>query len=146
MFRCLSCNEVITLGSTTCRFCSVPISPDAARAAAEQFDKVQNACEKANTIKVGNIAAGIFVALQLFLMFTNSLGSSKLFLAWAVPPAALIAVGGWFYKYGSLQTKDPDYPEAKAAMKTSLWIWLGALAVQVLAMVVLIGQAWQSNM
>lgn len=146
MFRCLSCNEVITLGSTTCRFCSVPISPDAARAAAEQFDKVQNACEKANTIKVGNIAAALFVALQLVLIFTNGLGSPKFFLVWAAPPGALITIGSWFFKYGSLQTKDPDYPEAKAAMKTSMWIWLGALVVQVVAMVVLLGQAWQRNM
>lgn len=146
MFRCLSCNEVITIGSTTCRFCSVPISQQAALAAAEQFDKVQNACEKANTIKVGNIGAGLFVAIQFFILFTNNLGSPKFFLIWAAPPAALIAILSWFYKYGSLQTKDPDYPEAKAAMKLSLWIWLGALVVQCIAMAVMIGQAWQRNM
>jgi H+/Cl- antiporter ClcA len=65
------------------------------------------------------------------------------FLIWAVPPAALIAIGVWFYQYGSLQSKDPDYPEAKTAMKTSLWVWLGALLVQIVAMVVLIGSIAQ---
>lgn len=146
MFRCLSCNEVITIGSTTCRFCSVAISPQAALAAAEQFDKVQKACEKANTIKSGNIGAGLFIVIQFLFLFISSLGSPEFFLIWAAPPAALIAILSWFFKYGSLQTKDPDYPEAKAAIKLSLWIWLAAFAVQFIAMAVLIGQAWQRNM
>lgn len=146
MFRCLSCNEVITLGSTTCRYCSAPISPDAARAAAEQFDKVQDACEKANTIKVGNIGAWIFIAAQIAILFLYSQGSPAIFMIWVAPPAALIAILSWLYKYRSLQTKDPDFPEAKAAVKRSLWIWLGALVVQFVVMAIIIGRAWQRNM
>jgi hypothetical protein len=89
MFRCLSCNEVITSGSTSRRFCSVPISPDPARSAAELFDKVQNACEKANTMKAANIAAGLFIAAQVFILLTLDQTSAKIFFMWAAPAVVI---------------------------------------------------------
>ena len=88
----------------------------------------------------------IFIAAQVLVVFLINQGSFKIFLIWSLPPAALIAIGGWFFTYGSLQTKDPDYPEARAAMKKSLWLWLAALVAQFIALAIVIGQAWQRNM
>jgi hypothetical protein len=35
-----------------------------------------------------------------------------------------VAVVQWGAKYGALQTDDPDFPEAKRAVKKALILWL----------------------
>jgi hypothetical protein len=146
MFRCPSCNEVLTLGQTACRYCSIPISQDRALAAAAQFETVSKAVSQANNLKFGNIAALLFIGIQTFLCLTYDQTSPRFFIVQAAPVIALVTLLIWFFKYGTLQTKDPDYPEAKAAIKKSLLVWGATLIVQIGLLSVLFWRLWQRNM
>jgi hypothetical protein len=131
MFRCPSCNEVITFGSTTCRYCSLLISQEMAYAAAAAFETVSKAVSQANNIKFGNIGALLFIGVQAFLCLTYDQASPRFFFFQAAPVVAIGTLVAWFYKYGALQTRDPDYPEARAAMKKSLLVWTATLIIQI---------------
>ena len=41
-----------------------------------------------------------------------------------IPLGSIVAVVQWLTKYGALQTDDPDFLEAKRAVKKALILWL----------------------
>jgi hypothetical protein len=43
---------------------------------------------------------------------------------------AIVYAARWFGRYGSLQTRDADYPMARQAMKRTLMVWIAALIVE----------------
>ncbi len=47
---------------------------------------------------------------------------------------ACAAASGWFTKYGSLQTDDPDFPETKQNVKKALILWLILSAIHVVVL------------
>jgi len=52
-----------------------------------------------------------------------------------LPLGSLAGAFGWFTKYGGLQTNDPDFPEARQAVKKALILWtiLSLIHIVVLA-------------
>lgn len=131
MFRCPACNEVLAAGSTTCRYCGLALSPDQASLAAAQFATVSQAVTQANNLKFGNIAALGFIVIDAFLCLTADLFTTRFLYGQLIPLGATAVMVGWFFKYGRLETRDPDYPEAKTAMKKSLIVWIATLVVQI---------------
>ena len=123
---CPNCNEMINTNMRFCRYCSSPIDPQAAEAAANVQEKVNHACSDANYL---NMVAGINIVCVLF---------GRLFL-FASFPILTYMLFRWRVKYGRLKTLDPDYERAKKQWYLSLASWV---VLPVLLLVVsLIGSA-----
>jgi len=140
MFRCPSCKEVIRTGQPVCQYCDSSIDGPTAHAAALKFQAGIDACAAANHVKSLNYAAPVLLLLDAALMFLWSgdeffsspglrIGSSIL------PFGSLAGAFGWFTKYGGLQTNDPDFPEAKQAVKKALILWMILSAIHVAVLV-----------
>jgi hypothetical protein len=140
MFRCPSCKEVIRTGQPVCQYCDSSIDGPTAHAAALKFQAGIDACAAANHIKSLNYAAPVLLLLDVVLPLLWSgdeffpTTNTRLYIS-LLPFGALAGAFGWFSKYSGLQTDDPDFPEAKQAMKKALILWaiLSAIHVVVLA-------------
>src|SRR5262252_4996272 len=62
-FPCPNCSEIINDSMPTCRFCSAPVDPQSAAAAAELQGRVNRACSDASFLRTA--AAAMFVLLAL---------------------------------------------------------------------------------
>ena len=140
MFRCPSCKEVIRTGQPVCQYCDSSIDGPTAHAAALKFQAGIDACAAANHIKSLNYAAPVLLLLDVVfpLLWSGdeffSTTNMRIYVS-LLPFGALAGAYGWFTKYGRLQTDDPDFPEAKQAVKKALILWaiLSAIHVVVLA-------------
>ena len=107
----------------TCRFCSAPVDPQAASAAAEIQSRVNRACSDASFLRT--TAAAMFVLLALsvvpFISLITYLGFVITFFV------VLVLIIRWQIKFGRLQTKDPDYQRAKSLRTLALILWLVAI-------------------
>jgi len=140
MFRCPSCKEVIRTGQPVCKYCNFSIDGPTAHAEALKFQAGIDACAAANHIKSLNYAAPVLLLLDATLLFLWSgdefFSSTRMRIGISILPfGSLAGAFGWFMKYGRLQTDDPDFPEAKQAVKKALILWaiLSAIHVAVLA-------------
>jgi hypothetical protein len=129
LFRCPSCHEVIRLGSATCRFCSVMIDEQVARAAAAQFEQITQACAAANNLKLLNLTIPILLLLQVYFLFSNpAVGIGRRFGLLSLGGPALVL--GWFFKHRQLQTNDADFLQAKKQMKASFGLRAALIIAQ----------------
>jgi hypothetical protein len=130
VFRCPSCHEIISLGVSSCRFCSTPIDHRVAQVEAEKLGQITQACAQANQLKHGNAIIPLLLLLQAYLWWTSSMPGIGAKISWISLGGPIIVIG-WFVKYGRLQTDDPDFHQAKKAMKLSLMLWIGVVIVQI---------------
>lgn len=105
VFLCPACGETIALGCERCRFCSVVIDQQAASAAADLMDRVNQACSEADEIRALLPGGQTDSAL-----FGPSGSRGDLYL---VP----ILVLRWWYRFGSLRLNDDDLIRARRDMK-----------------------------
>jgi len=129
MFRCPSCKEVIRTGKPVCQYCNFSIDGPTAHAEALKFQAGIDACASANHIKSLNYAAPVLLLIDIALPFSGStdipfMSPRMPIYASILPLGALVAIVQWGVKYGALQTDDPDFPEAKRAVKKALILWL----------------------
>ena len=129
MFRCPSCKEVIRTGKPVCQYCNFSIDGPTAHAEALKFQAGIDACASANHIKSLNYAAPVLILIDILIPFLGSTDNPFMsprmpLYASILPLGALVAVVQWGAKYGALQTDDPDFPEAKRAVKKALILWL----------------------
>jgi len=129
MFRCPSCKEVIRTGKPVCQYCNFSIDGPTAHAEALKFQAGIDACASANHIKSLNYAAPVLLLIDILIPFLGSTDNPFMsprmpLYANILPLGALVAVVQWGAKYGALQTDDPDFPEAKRAVKKALILWL----------------------
>jgi hypothetical protein len=140
MFRCPGCKEAPRTGQPVCQYCDSSIDVPTAHAAALKFQAGIDACAAANHIKSLNYAAPVMLLLDAALLFLWSddefFSSTRMRIGISILPfGSLAGAFGWFMKYGGLQTDDPDFPEAKQAVKKALILWaiLSVIHVVVLA-------------
>ena len=140
MFRCPSCKEVIRTGKPVCQYCNFSIDGPTAHAEALKFQAGIDACASANHIKSLNYAAPVLLLMRIALLFSGSTDNPFMsprmpLYASILPLGSLGGVVSWLTKYGGLQTDDPDFPEAKRAVKKALILWLilSAIHLAVLA-------------
>ena len=129
MFRCPGCKEVIRTGQPVCQYCNYSIGGPTAQAEASKFQAGIDSCAAANHIKSLNYAAPVLLLIDVVLPFLGSTDNPFMsprmpILASILPLSGLAAVVKWGAKYGVLQTDDPDFPEAKRAVKKALILWL----------------------
>jgi hypothetical protein len=139
MFRCPSCKEVIRTGQPVCQYCNFSIDGPTAHAEALKFQAGIDACAAANHVKSLNYAAPVMLLLDAALLFLWSgdefFSSTRMRIGISfLPFGSLAGAFGWFMKYGGLQTDDPDYPEAKQAVKNALILWAILSAIHVVVL------------
>ena len=128
MFRCPGCKEVIRTGQPVCQYCNLSIDGPAAQVEVLKFQAGIDACAAANHIKSLNYGAPILLLIDLALplfgpgddFFSHPRMQTYVSL---LPFGALAGAFGWFTKYGGLKTDDPDFPEARQAVKKALILW-----------------------
>jgi hypothetical protein len=134
LFRCLNCNEVTSITYDRCKYCSIPIDRFAAQRALADFSHLNRACSIANGFRGSNYAfLALFIGGTAWWGVTGFLPAASLPVATQIIPAVmLISAVAWFFKYNTLQVRDPEYPEAKSTMKFSVQLWSVAILAQVL--------------
>lgn len=123
-FPCPNCNEIINDTMETCRYCSAPVDRQAAAVAAELQSKVNQACSDASYLKTAAFLMWAFLGLS-FIPFIPLVSWGFIGMFVVVP----ILIIRWQVKFGSIQTKDPDYPQARRSKNLALILWLAALFV-----------------
>jgi hypothetical protein len=109
IFECPVCKQTIDASSTQCRFCSVPVDPEAAQAAAEKMAKLNQACSDASYLRTAAISIFVFFGV-MFIPFFSLLGLvGYYFLLVAVPVLAI----RWWIKFGGIQADDSDFRRAR---------------------------------
>jgi hypothetical protein len=127
-FPCPNCNEIINDSMRTCRFCSAPVDPQAAAAAAEIQSRVNRACSDASFLRTAAVAMFGFLALSLvpFISLLTYLGFIITFFV------VLVLIIRWQIKFGRLQTSDIDYRRSKRLRNLAIVLWLVAIPVLVI--------------
>ncbi|MGB0066204.1 MAG: hypothetical protein WBP85_17310 [Terracidiphilus sp.] len=109
VFECPVCKETINTSDTQCRFCSSPIDPAAAQAAAEKMARINQACSDASFLRTAAVSILVFIGV-MFIPFMGLLGIvGYYFLLVAVPFLAI----RWWVKFRSIQTGDRDFKRAR---------------------------------
>jgi len=122
-FPCPNCGEIINDSMQTCRFCSAPIDPQVASAAAELQSRVNRACSDASFLRTAALAMFGLLALSIvpFISLITYLGFIITFFV------VLVLIIRWQIKFGRLQTNDADYARSKRMRTVALILWLVAI-------------------
>lgn len=127
-FRCSSCNEFISTDADRCRFCSTPVDRGSAEAASALQQKVNKACSDASYIKI--VAASMYAFFGItFLPFVRVIGVVGFIITLIAVPVMLLI---WRNRFGSLETNDPDFMNAKRSKNAAFFLWLAAVSAEVL--------------
>jgi hypothetical protein len=125
VFQRPACKEYINTSMTECRFCGSPVDYEAALAGATLKEKIDQACDQADTIyrtiwflPLFCWACGIWVYASWRDLFLIPLGFAFL------PVIALTLMLLWPYRFWGIQAADPDFENAKRRVRISFWIWV----------------------
>jgi hypothetical protein len=130
LFPCFTCQGIISPTASNCRFCGAPVDYEAARSAAGQQARANQALNRAKTL---GILAGTLP--MFFLLSFFALLGSRAFLALLVVFPMLL--GLWWIRYGTLSTEDRGFKKARGISLIALAFW-GAMAAVYLAVALLL--------
>ena len=119
IFPCPRCNQTIDTAAVQCPFCSAPIDPKLAEAAADRMAKVNQACSDASYLRImaGSMLVFLLLSFLPLVGFVAMIGFY--FLVVAVP----IMMIRWWVKFGSLTSDDSDWGRAKRTVLIATGIW-----------------------
>lgn len=118
-FPCPNCREIIDTTMQTCRFCSTPIDPAEAVAAAANQELVQKACGQASSARITAWTMPIFFLLH-FAPFIGLIGLAGIVATSVIVPISVIR---WRSRYGRLGSSDPDLPRARRTISEATVVW-----------------------
>jgi hypothetical protein len=113
VFLCPACHETIALGCERCRFCSSVIDQQAAGAAADLMDRVNQACSDAEEIRY---LLSMDTAAGDLALDRRPRGEVYL-----VP----FLLARWWFQFGAIKIEDEDFKRAKRDL--TILSWIGAL-------------------
>ena len=109
IMECPVCKQAIDASATQCRFCSSPIDPVTAQAAAEKMAKLNQACSDASFLRTAAFSILVFIGV-MFIPFMGLLGLvGYYFLLVAVPVLTI----RWWVKFGRIHADDSDFRRAR---------------------------------
>ncbi len=130
-FRCPSCNEMIAVSATQCRFCGCPQTAASTEKAIRHQREVEAAVRSALNIKVVRLAAPICAAAEFYLLiWATQISDLEIIVIHGLPLIACVTSWWWLYKYRGFTTKEPDFPDAVKAVKLAAVIWSLTVGVQ----------------
>ena len=119
-FPCPKCNELINTRVDRCSYCSAPIDPAEAEAAASVQDQVNRAYSDSSFNR--NIAVGMWVFFLIrFIPFVGIAGWIGMFILMLLVPIRLVM---WQARFAALKTNDPDHKRAKTNRNIAFLIWI----------------------
>ena len=118
-FPCPYCNEYINTSMERCRFCSQPIDRQLAQQAAYVQERVNQAYNQANYIRLMAGTMWIFFLLRLIPFVGGIMTWGLLITFFGVPISVIV----WHGKFSGIQTRDPDFAKAKRTKNMALLIW-----------------------
>jgi hypothetical protein len=119
VFRCPNCNKAIDTTMSQCRYCAVPIDPNAAEAAATLQEKVNQAGFDAAIVK----QLAIWMPVSLLVMFLPIVGFIGLLGFYVLIIAVPIFLIRWWIKFRGIKTTDPNFKSAKRSILIAVIIW-----------------------
>jgi hypothetical protein len=122
-FPCPACSQIINDSAEKCRYCSTPVDREAAIAAADIQDRVNQACSDASYLRTAAVTMFIFLGLS-FVPFLPMVYWGFLFTFVAL---AVLLIR-WQLRYRKIPTKDSDYHKAIKNRDLSFILWLVAIA------------------
>ncbi len=112
VFECPSCKQTIDASAPNCRFCSTPIDPVVAEAAAVKMAKVNQACSDASFLRTMAIGMLVFLGI-MFVPFMSLLGiCGYYFLMFAVPFMSI----RWWIRFNAVRADDSDFKRARTTV------------------------------
>jgi hypothetical protein len=125
VFECPSCRQTINTSLSQCSYCSTPIDPQAAEAAAVLTTKVSQACSDASYVR---ILAGSLVVFWLLTIvpFMGLIGVVGYYVLLVLVPVLAIR---WWMRFSSLRSVDPDFRRAKRNVVIALIVWVVFLLI-----------------
>ena len=100
VFPCPRCHEFIATEASSCRFCSVPIDPQAAQLAADAQDKENVRYMRRRYARHMLIGAAIFVAATAFSVLTIAAAYNSPTGGYIIVVYGLILYGAGDFIYG----------------------------------------------
>lgn len=134
-FPCPNCREFINDSMQQCPFCSAPVDPQVAQAAVAQQARINEACNDASLVR--NLAGAMW--LCFFLRFVPLLGCFAGLALLILFFIVAIRLTIWQAKYGSIQTADVDYRQAKRNALIALVLWILMIVVPVILIFLMAG-------
>jgi hypothetical protein len=132
---CPSCEETLLYGDKQCRFCYVAIDQEYADESAATHALLTHASKSANIIRALRNLLYVVLALVVLGLFTRNPGTITTALIISV--LNVIAPIRWRKRYGGITLKDPDVMRAQKDMRLELYLWGGAILVEVIGWFVL---------
>ena len=132
---CPSCGETLLYGDKQCRFCQAAIGKDYADKSAAAHALLTHASKSANIIRDLRNLLYIVLAMAALGIFTRNPGTVT--TAMIISVLNVIAPIRWRKKYGGITVNDPDLLRAKKDMRLELYLWSGAILMEVIAWSVL---------
>lgn len=120
VFECPNCHQTIDTAGDNCRFCSAPIDPDIAVAAAAKMARINRACSDASYLRIAVLCAPAFL-LIFFIPFMTLLGEFGLLFLGVATPVWIVL---WCFRYLRIETDDPDYRRARKTVTIVAIVWL----------------------
>ncbi|HVS83239.1 MAG TPA: hypothetical protein VHE60_16040 [Pyrinomonadaceae bacterium] len=132
-FPCPRCNELINTGMDKCSYCSAPIDPAEAEAAAGIQDQVNRAYSDASFNR--NMAVGMWVFFLIrFIPLVGIVGWVGMLALLVLVPIKLVV---WQVRFGRIKTADPDHKRARMNRNVAFLIWIPLPLLFVFAILVL---------
>lgn len=133
--ECPNCGRLLSIRVEKCPDCQELIDEGYAFYSAVHVAVITQACAFANTLKYIDLSAVLVLAISVYMYV---LGDSWLFLVTPLLSGVpLFFVILWFSRFGRLKFDNNDFVKAKREMRASLWLWLGVLIVQLIALATL---------
>jgi len=119
ILQCPNCKQTTNTSVQQCPYCSTPIDPGAAEAAADIMERVNQGCSDSSFLRtmVATMWGCVGLGLVPFVSLIGTLGSWILFFA--VPAMAI----RWWFKFGAIVANDSDFARAKRSVMLTVGIW-----------------------
>ena len=129
---CPSCGETLLFGDTECRFCKTTIDQRYAERSAQSQVLVTNAVKSANLIHSLRNLLYFLLAMTVFAFLVDP---PYLEVLLVISVLNLIGPIGWLRKYRHA-SDHPEVVKAAKDMRIELYLWLGGIALQTIALLV----------
>ncbi len=129
VFECPNCKETIATSADVCRFCGAKVNHEAAREAARDLARVDQACSDASVLRYTAVtafcmAAGLALGLMRNPRFIRIVGFQNVLLGFC---AAVIVLSSpfpiwslnWWRKYASLTMDDEEFQNGRQMVRTT---------------------------
>lgn len=122
-YPCPNCDEIINDRMERCPHCSAPVDREAAAAAAAVQASVNQACSDASFLRTAAFVMWAFLLLSLLPIPFIPLTWMFVVTFFVV----LVLLVRWYLRFSRLETRDPDYRQARRSWNLALLLWLAAL-------------------